>query len=235
MEKRYLLAGKEYPFCEDFANYAVNSGNSILVTLLDNKEKTATPTPSFVWNRSSPISSRSLVLEAETTLGGLDTAFIMFDTELYVDEFEKLGIEVISRGLDTLFAGYMYLTLELLERFTKKNEGNICFILKTHPSLHDAVKQQKRTESIPSGPIVDAAASAFRSFAENIAIKYAGAPIGIQLVECPGSADDMSTLCPWLFSFVESASTKPVVDAKVAGKWTQIGGKVSSNWQLFKR
>ncbi len=235
MEKAYLLAGKEYPFCEDFANYVTNNGDSIMVTLLDSKEKATIATPSFSWNRASPISARSLVLEAETTFKKIDTAFIMFDTALYVEEFEKMGIEVISRGMDTLYAGYMYLTIELIERFLKKGEGNICFILKTHSSLLEAVRQQKRTENAPSSPFVDAAASAFRSFAENIAVKYAGAPVGIQLVECTSATNDATQLCPWLLPFVESSSEKPIVDAKAAGKWFQIGSKASSGWQLFKK
>ncbi len=235
MEKTYLVAGKEYPFCEDFANYAIHNGNNVMVTLLDNKEQTTSSTPSFAWNRASPISARTLVLETETNFGKIDTAFLIFDTPLYVNDFEKTGLEVVSRALDTLFAGYMYLTLELLERFSKKGEGNICFILKTHPSLVDAVKQQKRTEAPPAGPIVDAAVAAFKAFAENTATKYAAAPIGIQLVECPGTTDDANSLCPWLFPYVESSSAKPIVEAKTAAKWVQIGAKASAGWQLFKR
>ncbi len=235
MEKTYLIAGKEYPYCEDFANYIVNTGNNVMVTLSDNKEKAATPTPSTIWNRSSPISARSLVLETETTIGNIDTAFLIFDTSLYVSEFEKLGIESISRGLDTLFAGYMYLTQELLDRFTKKNFGNICFILKMHPSISESVKTQKRTESLPAEPLVAAAAAAFRSFAENIATKYAGSTIGIQLVECLGTTEDSTVLCPWLLPYVDAAAKNPVVDAKNASKWAQVGAKASSGWQLFKR
>ncbi len=234
MEKTFLLAGKEYPFCEGFANYAVSSGDNIMVTTLDNKGKAAKPTPSFVWNRSSPLSARALILETETTLGDIDTAFLMFDTALYANDYENLSLEVISRGLDTLYAGYMYLTTELLDRFVKKDKGNVCFILKKHPSLIDAIKQQKRTEILPAGPFVDAAAASFRSFAENTATKYASSPIGIQLVECPSSVDDATELCPWLFSFVESASLKPIIDVKLASRWFQVGSKPSS-WQLFKR
>ncbi len=235
MEKTYLIAGKEYPFCEGFANYIVNNGDKIMVTLLDSKEKSTIATPSFMWNRASPISARSLILETETNLGSIDTAFLMFDTSLYVNDFDKMGVEIVSRGLDTLFAGYMYLTLELVARHLKKNGGNICFILKTHPSLVEAVKHQKRTEIPPSGPIVEAAAAAFRSFAENIATKYAGAPIGIQLIECAGTDDDAKTLCPWLIPYIESVSAKPIVDAKIASKWVQLGAKAPSGWQLFKR
>ncbi len=235
MEKTYLIAGKEYPFCEGIANYAVNSGAKVMVTLLDKKEKTATPTPSFVWNRSSPLSARALILETETTMGDIDTAFLIFDTALYVNDFEKMSLEVISRGIDTLFAGYMYLSVELLERFIKKGYGNICFVLKTHPSLTEALKQQKRTETIPAGPFVEAAASAFRAFAESIATKYAAASIGIQLIECPSSIDESTELSPWLFSFAESAATKPIVDAKLANRWYQVGSKPSSGWPIFKR
>ncbi len=234
MEKTYLIAGKEYPFCEGFANYAVSNDNNVMVTLLDNKEKTATPYPSFVWNRSSPLSSRALILETETTVGDIDTAFLIFDTALYVEDFDKMSLEVISRATDTLFAGYMYLTLELLERFSKKGKGSICFVLKTHPSLIDAIKQQKRTDIIPAGPFVAAAATAFRSFAESIATKYAAASVGIQLVECESSLDEGTNLCPWLFNFVEAASSKPIVDAKIASRWHQVGSKASSGWP-FKR
>ncbi len=234
MEKTYLIAGKEYPFCEDFANYIVNSGNKVMVTVLDN-DAAANPEASTVWNRSSPISARSLVLETETTLGDIDTSFLIFDTSLYVNDFEKMTIEVISRALDSLFAGYMYVTLELLERISKKGSGNICFILKKHSSLQEAIKTQKRTDTLPAGPLVDAAASAFRSFAEGIAVKYASAPIGIQLVECLNGIDESTELYPWLLSFVESASKKPVVEAKLAGKWLQPGAKANSGWQLFKR
>ncbi|MFI3257108.1 MAG: hypothetical protein R3Y36_02290 [Spirochaetales bacterium] len=238
MEKTVLIAGMEYPFCETFVNYAVQNGHNAMVTLLPNSQdvqRPVAPIAGFAWNRSSPISARSLVLETENTFGNLDYAFIVFDTVLYTKEFEKMNTELISRATDTLFSGYMYLCSELLEKFIKKGKGNLCFILKKHLSLIDGAKSKLRSDTLFSSPLVMSGEAAFQSFAEGIAVQYASSPVGVYLIESSKNLNEASDFNPWLYQYLEAASTKPVVNPKNASKWIAEGTKFSAGWQLFNK
>jgi len=238
MSKTVLIAGKEFPFCAPFVNYAVENGFNAMVTLLQNEENPqnpVAPVASFVWNRSSPISARSLVLETENTFGQVDYAFLIFDTASYIKKFERMSAETLSRGMDTLFAGYMYLCLELVDRLLKKGSGNICFILEKHPGMLEAVKSNARGDILPAGPLVSAAEAAFKVFAENLAVRQASTPIGIHLIECLGGIDEARDLVPWLYPYLETASANPIVSLKNAARWVHPGAKSSSGWQLFGR
>ena len=233
MEKVFLIAGKEYPSCEDFAHFLNKNGDKVMVAGTGFSEQSSVSYAE--WNRNSAISARSLVLETETILGQTDIAFILFDTEQYLGKFAKLSMEEISRGIDYLIAGYIQLTMELINRFTKIGKGNICFLVKKHPSLVDVHKNPKKIDMAPANPLLSAAESAFFSFAENIAVKYAQSKIGIQLVDYTNLDNEQENLYPWLVEYLETAFKKPDTNVKNAAKWVVPGAKFSAGWTLFKK
>lgn len=235
MDKTILIAGKEFPFCDAFVNYAVANRYNVMVTLSqtgENPRKPEPPVAEFIWNRSSPISARSLVLQTENTFKSLDCAFLIFDTASYVTDFERMSAETLSRGMDTLFAGYIYLCSELLDRFQKRGGGILCFILEKHPKLVDLAKSNAMP---PAGPLVAAAEAAFKSFAENISARESANPMNIHLIECPSGIDEKVTLVPWLYSYLEKAAISPTMGVKNIARWVTPGTKFSSGRPFFGR
>ncbi len=233
MEKVFLIAGKEYPLCENFAHFLEKNGVKVMVT--GAQDSAQSQLSHFLWNRSSAISARSLVLETETLLGQTDTAFVIFDTEQYLDSFSKMTMNEISKAIDSLFAGYFHLTMELITRFAKLGKGNICFLLKRYPSLVEMHKNPKKLDLAPAHPLLSAAESSFVTFVENIAVKYAQTKIGMQLVDYSDVDNEQENLYPWLIDYLEKAFEKPEISAKNAAKWITPGAKYSSSWSLFKK
>ena len=233
MEKVFLIAGKEYPLCENFAHFLEKNGAKVMVTGV--QDSSQSQLSYFSWNRSSAISARSLVLETETLLGQTDIAFVIFDTEQYVDSFSKMTMNGISKAMDFLFIGYFQLIMELVNRFTKLGKGNICFLLKRHPSLADIHKNPKKMDTIPVNPLLSAAENSFLTFAENLAIKYAQTKIGMQLVDYSGIVNEQESLYPWLIEYLDQAFENPELTEKNAAKWITPGKKYSSSWGLFKK
>lgn len=127
------------------------------------------------WNRSSPLSARSLVLQTTTIFGSMDEAVLFFDEELYASRAEKMDSEEIVRGCDEMIAGYQYLTLEILNTFQKREtsegKGRLVFLLKETPDRIDVLKNPsvKNGLSPIASPLVASGAASFASFAENIA------------------------------------------------------------------
>ena len=233
MEKVFLIAGKEYPSCEDFAHFLEKMGGKVMVA--GSEFSGQVPFTHSVWNRNSAISARSLVLETETILGQTDIAFVIFDTEQYLDKFSKLTMDEISKGIDFFIAGYIQLTMELVNRFIKMGKGNICFLVKKHPSLAEMHRNPKKADVIPANPLLSAAENSFLAFAENMAVKYAQTKLGIQLVDYSNTDNEKENLYPWLIEYLESAFIKPEVSAKSAAKWITPGTKYSAGWPFFKK
>ncbi len=233
MEKVFLIAGKEYPDCDSFAHFLAKDNNKVMVTSTD--LSTQCTFSQATWNRTSAISARSLILETETKLGQTDIAFVIFDTTQYLNDFSKMSMDEISKAIDSLFVGYIQLTMELLSRFTKINNGNICFLLKKHPSLIEAQKNPKKIDSHPANPLLSAAESSFISFTENTAIKYAQSKIGIQLIDYTNTINEKEDLFPWLIEYLGNAFSKKEATIKNAGRWISPGTKFSTGWSFLKK
>ena len=199
MSKTILVAGKNMPEASSFTDGISHSGRNIIVsgnitdseetrklTIAERKANQAayeeekaqeakTGMCTIEWNRSSPLSARSLVLQTTTIFGGMDEAVLYFDEEQYAAKAEKMDSEEIVRGCDEMIAGYQYLTLEILNSFQKRDtsegKGRLVFLMKKTPDRIDVLKNPsvKNGLSPIASPLVAAGAAAFASFAENIA------------------------------------------------------------------
>ena len=96
----------------------------------------------------------------------MDEAILFFDEEWYAVHSDKMDVHEISRSADEMITSYQTLALELLERFEKKNDGqikNLVFFLKSIPSISAAQKMpalRNGSKSIAS-PLISSASSAF--------------------------------------------------------------------------
>ena len=127
------------------------------------------------WNKSSPLSARSLVLQTTTIFGRMDEAVLYFDEEWYASKAEKMDSEEIVRGCDEMIAGYQYLALEILNAFqrreTSEGKGKLVFLLKETPNRIDVLKNPSVKDGLSpiASPLVASGAAAFAAFAENMA------------------------------------------------------------------
>lgn len=267
MGKTILIAGKNMPDAGNFTEGIALSGRNIIVTglqteyegkrltIAERKQNQAnyeeeklleakTGICTIEWNKASPLSARSLVLQTATIYSNLDEAVLYFDEEWYASKANKMDSEEVARASDEMLVGYQYLALEILSSFqrreTKDGPGTLVFLIKEGPSPIDVFRSPalKTGLSAISSPIVAACASAFSSFAENIAALYHDSIFAnIVLVRgdrtTEGFRRDDETgkwLCTYLNSLEKNAG-KP--DPKRPIQWVKPGSKPSSGGFLF--
>ncbi|MCH5290548.1 MAG: hypothetical protein J1D88_02160 [Treponema sp.] len=202
MGKTMLIAGKEMPAGERFADAVVKGARNVIITveelpaddyikktiaekraaaLLEEELKAkeaATGICTIGWSKVSPISARTLILQTENFFERMDEAVLYFDEDWLAQSQGLLDAEECSRVADELIVGFQHLTLEVLVRFEKlNNEGNpgiLVFLLRDSPSVADALRVPSLRNGVNgiASPVIAAATSAFASFAENIAAVY---------------------------------------------------------------
>lgn len=199
MSKTILIAGKNMPEAGNFTDGIAFSGRNIIVsgTVADSEEtkrltiaerkanqaayeeakaqEAKSGICTIEWNKSSPLSARSLVLQTATIFGRMDESVLYFDEEWFASKAEKMDSEEIVRGCDEMIAGYQYLALEVLNAFqrreTSEGKGRLVFLLKETPDRIDVLKNPSVKDGLSpiASPLVAAGAAAFASFAENMA------------------------------------------------------------------
>ncbi len=266
MSKAVLVAGKDMPSSNKFVDGLTSSQRMVIVTEAEDgykedsssasaigrirKRKVLGKTSGLVtqsWNRSSPISARTLVMTAEHIYEQLTEVILYFDEDLYASKAEQLDIQECSTGVDTMILSYQYLAIEALDAFSRKNDsqnpGTLIFLLKDAPSLLDAF----HTPALHNGayalasPVVASAKAAFASFAENIAALYSESDYAsVVLVRGDKSMDSMgneSALAKWLCGYLDSLEQVKKSDTKKTVQWIRPGAKVqsSSGFSLFQK
>lgn len=233
MGKNILIAGKDLPAGGDFADGMSLAGNNVVITGNPDSDRASLSSQAVViaeWNRPSPVSARSLVLQAENAFGPLDTAVLYFDTQVYAQQFTSFSTEDFSRSLDEMTAGYELLTMEVLARYEqRKLVGHIVFVLKTPSVQRGAVLN----------PLVAASQAAFTEFAESVAL-YAGDRETTTVVLVTGDAQNETsakdnTFASWLSGYIEAVDAlKNKPGARQSAAWVKAGAKNPGGFSLFR-
>lgn len=265
MGKTILVAGKDIPAGAKFADTLAGTGRYVVVTKPDDDEISentdnaiataavaerhqklmgkASGVAPVSWNKASPISSRTLILNMESIFTKMEEAVLYFDEEHFSSRANHINIEECAQTSDELILSYQYLTMEILARFEQKNTdkpGTLVFLLKDGPSASDAVKMPSlRNGTYPiASPLIASAAASFAAFAENIAALYGDLPfVNIILARGDRSTDIVTSeisLAKWLGSYmdaVESQTTK--LNAKKSVIWVKPGSAFSVSTSKF--
>lgn len=248
MGKTILFAGKEFPAGNDMASGAAFQGRKVIATSLsfaenDGEENEGVQRNGGIlyvnWNRSSPLSCRSLALKCENE-GGLDEAVLVFDEFYLVTKYRDVDNNV--QILEELVGSYQYLAQELLARFNRQPNRmrKIVFLYKSNYSLADGINSSTvRASGIElSNPLIAAAAGAFQAYSENLAARLAaGANIIPVLVACD-SQNDLSkrdsSLSVWLCEYLDSIdSLKKPLSPKQKVSWVKAGAKNPSGFGIL--
>lgn len=244
MEKTVLIAGKEYPAGSALASAAVNHNRNVVITAPFAAEEAGEPVSAagiaaVAWNKSSSVSARSVVLQAENAFQRVDEAVLVFDTAWMSPNFNALTPELCSRAVDTMVTSYFYLSLELVNRLTKQGGGSIVFMLKSAPGLAEmpsSVTIRGDNSAVPAGILPAAAQSAFRTMAESTAAKYAECEgLRFFLMNADYDTPD-SQFAGWMFEYMDAAYvSKSKQDARHACQWVKAGAKHQTGFSLFRK
>ena len=238
-----LIVGKDLPDCLDFAESFVATRRVYCVA----KEEVETAgfeaegIFSSDWNRASAISSRSLLIKAETKLEELNQFVVYFDSYWYSQRFELDRTEDISAAIDTMISSYQYFVNELLLRLEQRKEPvTIVFLVKSYPSKVENLRSGSKNVNIhPTSNIVNSAQEAFISLAENFATHVADKQyLSVLLARCDQTNELFNSekhLAAWVkesIGVIEGFKNHQGV--KQACSWIRAGGKVSNGFSLFK-
>lgn len=235
MERSVLFAGKEYPDGRDFALAATSHNRTALITVSEmpanlDEGRISDDLYPVLWNRSTSLSARSLLLQAENICGTLQEAVVIFDTSWYSATFPDMSPELCSRAVDAMVASYTYLVTELLSRFKRKEGGTLVFVIKkSHVGEPGGFSK-------PVSVLAGMAEGAFKGLGESIATMHGqDSALRIALVTADfGTAD--SHFANWLFEVLDAPnSVVGRVDLKKGPQWFKMGAKTGKMGFFHKK
>lgn len=207
MSNTVFLAGSTAEDMTCFAEAAKQAGNEVFTADTEKEQAGA-----VAWNKASPISARTVLLQAVAANGEIDRAVLLFDADAFDSRYEKLTVENISRGIDDMISGFQYMTEELLNRYAKDGQDG-CWL-----TFVDCASTEK------TGILTAAAEAAFQAFAEKTAESYAGASCKVTLVRCDKTTKNETA--GWLNAYWGlSGAEKAASQVKTATHWVKTGGK----------
>lgn len=230
MERCVLFAGKEYPDGSEFAIAATKYNRAAVITVATMPEDREDDCISeniypAKWSRNSPLSARSVILQAENACGAFQEAVIIFDTNWYSGDFEELTPSVCSKAIDTMITSYTHLVGEIVARFKKKGSGTIIFVLKKATG-----DEANGGFSKPVGVLPGMAEGAFRGLAESMATTF-GQDESMKIVLAKadyGTTDNQ--FASWLFEVLDAPnSILGKYDAKKGPQWFKMGAKTGKS------
>lgn len=238
-----LIVGKDLPDSLDLAEAFVTT-RKVFSVAKDDAEATNFEAEGIfgsTWNKASAISSRSLIIKAETKLENMNQILVYFDSYYYGTKYELDRTEDVASAVDTMISSYQYFVNELLIRLEqKKDPATIVFLTKTYPSKYENLHAGNKNINIhPICNIVNAAQQAFIALAENTATLVNDKQyLSVVLAKCDhtnelfNSEKELGNWVKQCFDSVESFKNHQSV--KSACTWNKAGVKISNGFSLFK-
>ena len=238
-----LIVGKDLPDNLDFAEAFVATRKVFCVARDESEIQNfeAEGILASTWNRDSAISSRSLIIKAETKLEELNEFVLLFDSYWFGTKFELDRTEDVSVAIETMITSYQYFINELILRLEQRKEPvTVAFVVKTYPSKAELLHSGNKNINLhPTSNIVNAAQQAFISLAENFATLVSDRQyLSVLLAKCDHTNELFSSdkqLGNWVkesIAAIEGFKSRQSV--KQACSWVKAGGKVSNGFSLFK-
>ncbi len=191
------------------------------------------------WNKSSAVSSHSIIIQAETKLEALDEVVFYFDAANFCTQFELDRTEDISNGIDTMISGFIFAATELLKRIDQRKEKiTVLFLQKEYPSKYDMLAS-KTAGLVPASTVVAAGQAAFSALAESFSTNVADREyLSVVLAKCAYSNElykNEDGIADWVVNALNTINTmKNSQTAKQAGVWNKVGAKVATGFALFR-
>ena len=155
------------------------------------------------WNKSSPFSARSNLLQVKN----------LFEEINYNDfiKFNTFDIETVSRSIDSMILGYTYISSEIIKTLSEQGSGDLVFVF-----LDDEQREKSIMEKVGE--------ASFIALAEGIATKKASKQLGVSLIKA--DVENFDNNMDWFFSYLENSNAKKAASMpKHAVKWVKVGSK----------
>ena len=237
-----LFIGKDLPDGLAFAEALADSGRtvfSIAKSEADAAKFESEKIFATTWNKSSAVSSHSVIIKAETKLEMLDEVVFYFDASNFCTQFELDRTEDLSNGIDTMISGFVFAATELIKRIDQRKEKiSVLFLVKEYPSKYEMLST-KAAGIVPASTIVSAAQAAFSAVAESFATNVADREyLSVILAKCGYSNElykNEDAIADWAVSALNTVKTmKNPQTVKQACVWNKVGAKVSTGFALFR-
>ena len=157
----------------------------------------------MAWNLRSPLSARSIVMDAFNTLGSVDEALVVFSADTGKKEFHEMSFADMEKALDESIKSFFFLGKEIFSAFQRQKRGALSF------ALHDG-----GVEVLP--PPQAAACAAFRAFASSLFAQYQNEAFGLYGYY----SSEAQTR-----AFARFLSTSEGRTEKAARRWLRFSGK----------
>lgn len=201
MNENIVIVGAKNSLIEEISRFADKNQDKVYF-VKDSSENG--------WNRASPISARSNILQVKNLFDEIHKVVIIYDSSEYM-RFNSFDVESISKGFDSTILGFSYFTSEIMKLYSEQGFGDFVYVI---------LDDEEREKSI----IENMGLSAFNSLAESVANKKATKQNGIFLIK--GGLEDLENNLSWFFSYLSNSNSKKVAGSpKHANKWIKFGGK----------
>ena len=169
-----------------------------------------------MWNRSSALSARTVLLEVKNRFPQLDEAVFLFDTQYLAETFPAATQQNLLQIMDEHIKGWMLLVQESIDYLKKQKKGRLVFIC-IFPGKTGAVQNTA----------VAVAESAFVRLAEETAKLFtslSNPELHTLLVKCDADelkeATDQTAQITWIADQLESAET-----GRNSVRWIKAGSR----------
>ncbi len=237
-----LIIGKDLPDSLEIAESFADSGKKVYAVFKTDSEATNFEAENIfgtTWNKSSAVSTHSLIIKAETRLEHIDEVLFYFDTAHFCSKFELDKTDDISNAVDQMINAFLYSTTELLKRIDQRKEKIlVTFFIKEYPSKLDTANN-KTGVVLPSSAIVSAAQQSFISIAESFSTNVNERPyLNVMLANCNNTNEmykNEKMIGNWLSTSMEIIKNqKNPQTIKQASVWNKVGSKVDSIFSFLR-
>lgn len=159
MEKIILITGSETLLGRKLVEKNLAAGNKVIAPVQSKDENSNESRKSNLlvlpWNKSSIISTRTVIREGMRIFQKIDEAILVHSENKTNDKLLDFSTSDIDEAIETNIRGTVYLTKELLKIFQDSRENAIAFVL-------------TRKSRQMSDPITRGFLGFFRSFADSV-------------------------------------------------------------------
>lgn len=162
----------------------------------------------MVWNPSSPVSARALVVGAENRLGRIDEAILVCTPPPIRRRADELVPAEIDFLVDDLIKGWFLVSRELAIVFRTRKAGTLAFVL----AENIASSQKDETPDLFGVSV----AASFRAFSQSMLAASFREPYRVQAFSNAEAGDDAG-FASFVFKVLDEGAKKD------SGKWHKYG------------
>ena len=170
MGKSLLIAGRNSKLTDELVREAREAGYEVTATLDDQTEDRSDYEGQLRWvrwRRRSPLSARTVVLQAAGVDGGIDEAIVVHSPDAAREPLHELQSAALEQAVDGSVKGPLFMLRELIGHFQKRGGGAINLVL-------------YRPDGEVTAPLDACTAGGFRGVAEGLFTYYRNEPITLR-------------------------------------------------------